>query len=228
MQRLLQHIRHDYQVTLDDQINAVNTKIASKVNEHQNSVKNIADDQLTPACEKDAGGQTAGSLYDALTAEAKTALSNVASFDDLTEEQKAAFTTIDTSNFAALKDVNTHTKALDSATTKLNNAKAAQASLTANETNYTNAQKVLADLQSATPTTTVSTGAVTMTSSTNVDEIISKVKEFVATYNGFIKDLTDQTKQPKYRDFKPLTAASKKGNGRKEIKLWEEKARVVY
>ncbi|MER2258949.1 MAG: flagellar filament capping protein FliD [Priestia megaterium] len=69
------------------------------------------------------------------------------------------------------------------------------------------------------------TGSVTMTSSTNVDEIINKVKEFVATYNGFIKDLTDQTKLAKYRDFKPLTALQKKEMETKEIEQWEERAK---
>lgn len=70
-----------------------------------------------------------------------------------------------------------------------------------------------------------STSPVTMTSTTNVDEIMNKVKEFVATYNGFIKDLTDQTKEAKYRDFKPLTELQKKEMETKEIELWEERAK---
>lgn len=70
-----------------------------------------------------------------------------------------------------------------------------------------------------------STNPVTMTSSTNVDEIMNKVKEFVATYNGFIKDLTDQTKQPKYRDFKPLTELQKKAMEEKEIENWETRSK---
>ncbi|MER2111874.1 MAG: flagellar filament capping protein FliD, partial [Solibacillus isronensis] len=72
---------------------------------------------------------------------------------------------------------------------------------------------------------TFSTSPVTMTSSTNVDEIMNKVKEFVATYNGFIKDLTDQTKQPKYRDYKPLTELQKKAMEEKEIENWETRAK---
>lgn len=70
-----------------------------------------------------------------------------------------------------------------------------------------------------------STSTVTMSSSTNVDEIMDKVKEFVATYNGFIKDLTDQTKQPKYRDYKPLTELQKKAMEEKEIEQWEVRAK---
>ncbi|MCS1383968.1 flagellar filament capping protein FliD [Lysinibacillus sphaericus] len=67
--------------------------------------------------------------------------------------------------------------------------------------------------------------AVTMTSTTNVDDIMTKIKEFVTTYNGFIKDLNDQTKETKYRDYKPLTSEQKEDMSENEIKLWEEKAK---
>lgn len=67
--------------------------------------------------------------------------------------------------------------------------------------------------------------AVTMTSTTNVDDIMTKIKEFVTTYNGFIKDLNDQTKETKYRDYKPLTSEQKEEMSENEIKLWEEKAK---
>lgn len=67
--------------------------------------------------------------------------------------------------------------------------------------------------------------AVTMTSTTNVDDMMTKIKEFVTTYNGLVKDLTDQTKQSKYRDYAPLTAEQRKDMDENEIKLWEEKAK---
>ncbi|WP_339175271.1 flagellar hook-associated protein 2 [Solibacillus sp. FSL R5-0691] len=67
--------------------------------------------------------------------------------------------------------------------------------------------------------------SVTMTSSTNVDEIMTKVKEFVATYNGFITDLIAQTKQPKYRDYQPLTELQKKEMDTKDIENWETRAK---
>ncbi|MFY0520160.1 flagellar filament capping protein FliD [Lysinibacillus sp. UGB7] len=67
--------------------------------------------------------------------------------------------------------------------------------------------------------------AVTMTSTTNVDDIMAKIKEFVTTYNGLIKDFTDQTKETKYRDFTPLTSEQKEDMSESEIKLWEEKAK---
>ena len=69
------------------------------------------------------------------------------------------------------------------------------------------------------------TQAVTMTSTTNVDDIMTKIKEFVATYNGLIKDLNDQTKETKYRDYTPLTSEQKEDMSESEIKLWEEKAK---
>ncbi|GAA3351003.1 flagellar filament capping protein FliD [Lysinibacillus fusiformis] len=67
--------------------------------------------------------------------------------------------------------------------------------------------------------------AVTMTSTTDVDDIMAKIKEFVTTYNGFIKDLNDQTKETKYRDYKPLTSEQREEMSESEIKLWEEKAK---
>lgn len=67
--------------------------------------------------------------------------------------------------------------------------------------------------------------AVTMTSTTNVDDIMAKIKEFVTTYNGFIKDLNDQTKETKYRDYTPLTSDQREEMSESEIKLWEEKAK---
>lgn len=66
---------------------------------------------------------------------------------------------------------------------------------------------------------------VTMTSTTNVDDIITKIKEFVNTYNGLIKDLDSKTKESKYRDYQPLTAAQRKDMEEKEIELWEAKAK---
>lgn len=66
---------------------------------------------------------------------------------------------------------------------------------------------------------------VTITSTTDVDDIMKKIKEFVTMYNGLIKDLNDQTKETKYRDYAPLTDEQRKGMSENEIKLWEEKAK---
>ncbi|WP_339197755.1 flagellar filament capping protein FliD [Solibacillus sp. FSL R5-0449] len=77
------------------------------------------------------------------------------------------------------------------------------------------------DLVNAAP----SAQSVSLSSTTNVDEMMNKIKEFVTTYNGLIKDLNDQTKETKYRDYAPLTAEQKNDMEESEIKLWEEKAK---
>ncbi|MER2027837.1 MAG: flagellar filament capping protein FliD [Solibacillus sp.] len=217
-----------YNVTLtgtqDEQITAIKSKITSKIMEHEKSV-NSAKNELNTAREFDIAGEKAGSLYDKLSTEEKTALKTVASYNDLTDDQKAALSSLTLNNFDALKEVQTRTETLEFATIKLDNAKAAQASLITSETNYKTAEKTLADLASKTPATTVSTGTVTMTSSVNVDEIMNKVKEFVSTYNGFIQDLTGKTKEAKYRDYKPLTELQKKAMEEKEIENWETRAK---
>lgn len=67
--------------------------------------------------------------------------------------------------------------------------------------------------------------AVAINSTSNVDEMVDKVKDFVKTYNGFVKDLMDQTNEPRYRDFPPLTDEQRKELPESEVKLWDEKAK---
>lgn len=144
--------------------------------------------------------------------------------NNLQDQINAVKTKIESKIIEHQKSVDTATspEELESATIKLNNAKAAQDSLKTSEEDYNVAKKTLTDLESTTP---ITTSPVTMTSSTNVDEIMTKVKEFVSTYNGFIKDLTDQTKQPKYRDYQPLTELQKKEMEAKDIENWETRAK---
>lgn len=66
---------------------------------------------------------------------------------------------------------------------------------------------------------------VTITSTSNIDEMVDKVKDFVKTYNGFIKDLTDQTREARYSDYPPLTDEQRKELSESEVKLWDEKAK---
>lgn len=88
------------------------------------------------------------------------------------------------------------------------------------DTAYLNAEVILEkDIPASTTT------PVTMTSTTNVDDMMTKIKEFVTTYNGLVKDLNDQIKEAKYRDYTPLTSEQKEGMSENEIKLWEEKAK---
>ncbi|WP_413364931.1 flagellar filament capping protein FliD [Lysinibacillus sp. 3P01SB] len=88
------------------------------------------------------------------------------------------------------------------------------------ETGYETATAIS---EEAMPTST--TSPVTMTSTTNVDDMMTKIKEFVNTYNGLVKGLNDQTKESKYRDYAPLTSEQKEEMSEDEIKLWEEKAK---
>ncbi|WP_404427570.1 flagellar filament capping protein FliD [Ureibacillus chungkukjangi] len=67
--------------------------------------------------------------------------------------------------------------------------------------------------------------SITLTSTTNVEEIMLKIKEFVNTYNGLIQNLNDLTKESKYRDYQPLTTAQRKDMEEKEIELWENKSK---
>lgn len=104
---------------------------------------------------------------------------------------------------------------------------AADAALAAGQTRLTNAEATLKAAQeaAANPPTSAAIASVTLTSSNNVDDMMAKIKEFVNTYNGLIKDLSDQTKQSKYRDYTPLTNEQKEDMSENEIKLWEEKAK---
>lgn len=67
--------------------------------------------------------------------------------------------------------------------------------------------------------------SISVSSSTDTDNIYNKIKEFVETYNSLIADLNSQVKETKYRDFPPLTDEQKEEMSENEIKLWEEKAK---
>ncbi|HWL24544.1 MAG TPA: flagellar filament capping protein FliD [Ureibacillus sp.] len=77
----------------------------------------------------------------------------------------------------------------------------------------------------ANPSTAPKISTISLTSTTNVDEIINKIKDFVNTYNGLIKDLNNLTKESKYRDYQPLTSAQRKEMEDNDIELWEKKAK---
>jgi len=65
----------------------------------------------------------------------------------------------------------------------------------------------------------------TLTSTTDVDSMVDKVKEFVEKYNELISGMNDQLKEKKYRDFAPLTDEQRKDMSEEEQKLWDEKAK---
>ena len=142
--------------------------------------------------------------WDALTDDQKTAFNNLAGENikrTTFKQAEAEFTAAETRNESAINAFNT-AKADAGANGLLNGD-------TVNDTAVGNA----------------TTPAVTMTSTTNIDEMVNKIKDFVTTYNGLVKDLSDQTKQSKYRDYAPLTAEQRKEMDEDEIKLWEEKAK---
>lgn len=145
-------------------------------------------------------------IWNGLSATEQTAFKNLADQNQL----RSAY------NTAKAEDVAADAR-LVNAESSLNTAKAdAQ-----NEGLLNGDGTVNDDLVNAAP----SAQSVSLSSTTNVDDMMNKIKEFVATYNSLIKDLNDQTKETKYRDYAPLTAEQKKDMDENEIKLWEEKAK---
>ncbi|QDQ01389.1 flagellar hook-associated protein 2 [Lysinibacillus fusiformis] len=66
---------------------------------------------------------------------------------------------------------------------------------------------------------------ITLTTKTDTDNMMDKIKQFVETYNGLVESFTAMTKEKRYRDFPPLTEEQKKDMKEDEIKVWEEKAK---
>ncbi|WP_342508900.1 flagellar filament capping protein FliD [Sporosarcina sp. FSL K6-2383] len=79
-------------------------------------------------------------------------------------------------------------------------------------------------LKQATGTPAVPGTAVTFSSTPDTDTVANAVIGFVNDYNKMIEELNAKIREPKYRDFPPLTAEQKKEMKENEIKLWEEKA----
>lgn len=70
-----------------------------------------------------------------------------------------------------------------------------------------------------------STSPISVTSTNDTKTMMDKIKEFVTTYNGLIKDLNNSVTEKKYRDYQPLTDEQRKEMSEDEIKKWEEKAK---
>lgn len=70
----------------------------------------------------------------------------------------------------------------------------------------------------------VTTNPVNFTSAPDTDKVVDSVKKFVEDYNKLIEELNGKIREPKYRDFAPLSAEQKADMKDKEIELWEEKA----
>lgn len=65
---------------------------------------------------------------------------------------------------------------------------------------------------------------ITFSSAPDTDKILDTVVKFVDDYNKLIEDLNSKIREPKYRDFHPLSTEQKAEMKEKEIELWEEKA----
>ncbi|ALC86338.1 hypothetical protein AM499_11230 [Bacillus sp. FJAT-22090] len=87
--------------------------------------------------------------------------------------------------------------------------------------------KELADLEQIDQDTITETSAapVQLKSTTDIDSMVSKVKEFVEKYNELISGMNTTLKEKKYRDFPPLTDEQRKDMTESEQKLWDEKAK---
>ncbi len=66
---------------------------------------------------------------------------------------------------------------------------------------------------------------VTISSTTDTDGAVKKVKDFITTYNDLIKTLNDKTIEKKNVGYEPLTDAQKAEMSEKEIEKWEETAK---
>ncbi|PIC69451.1 flagellar cap protein FliD [Sporosarcina sp. P16b] len=66
---------------------------------------------------------------------------------------------------------------------------------------------------------------VTFSSSTDTDQILKSVVEFVNDYNEMIEKLNSKIKEKQFKSFHPLSDEQKADMKEKEIELWEEKAK---
>lgn len=75
------------------------------------------------------------------------------------------------------------------------------------------------------PATIPTVAAVQLSSTTDVDSMVGKVKEFVEKYNELISSMNDSLKEKKHRNFPPLSDEQRKDMSEEEQKLWDEKAK---
>lgn len=223
LQKALEKLSTEYGPLSGDFETQVST-VQGKINEKYTEASSAVTDAKT-ALDAFSGTEEGKAVVEQYGKLSKEAIDALADATDFSSADWTDFPEITKDNFDALKKMHNLTVAHNDAKENLVPIQTEKENFDALVKRYEDAVKALADIPEKIPETTVTTGTVTMTSSVNVDEIINKVKEFVATYNGFIKDLTDQTKQAKYRDFKPLTALQKKEMEEKEIEQWEQKAK---
>lgn len=69
------------------------------------------------------------------------------------------------------------------------------------------------------------TKPISLSASTDVNNMVDKIKKFVETYNGLVDSLNGKVKEKKYRDYQPLTAEQKADMEKDDIEKWEEKSK---
>ncbi|MCM3389776.1 flagellar filament capping protein FliD [Ureibacillus chungkukjangi] len=67
---------------------------------------------------------------------------------------------------------------------------------------------------------------VTLTSSTDTDNMVDKIKKFVETYNGLVTTINGKLKETYDRNYPPLTDEQKEDMSEDEIEKWEKKAQT--
>ncbi len=75
------------------------------------------------------------------------------------------------------------------------------------------------------PTGTEGLADIELNINADPDEVIDKIKDFVAKYNEVISTINDKISEERYFDYKPLTEAQKDEMSETEIERWEEKAK---
>jgi flagellar hook-associated protein 2 len=217
--------------TLEEKSNAITAYLNGKISTKSQEISsaNNALNQSKEAVSTSDPNKTIGQLYNGLSSRAKELMNSpltIPSSIDPDDPDAAAYEELEAlgSDLTAVQNVHDDTKALttlNSELNSLNNQKTQNSNLLQS---YTKADNTLTDSQ-ASQTATISTSTVTLSSTNNIDDTMKKIKEFVDTYNGFIKDLTGKTKESKYRDYAPLTTEQREEMSEDEIKLWEEKAK---
>lgn len=172
---------------------------------------------------------TSGAAYDALSKDTKALLNSKSLTDlkadpSLKQEEKDLLDSLSDDDYTALQNLHTKVGELETASENLAEISSYTNDLNNKKQAFDDAQQAVNQLPPSTPTTNPAS-TVTLNATTNVDDMMKKIKDFVETYNGLVKDLNAQTKETKYRDYTPLTEEQKKDMKENEIKLWEEKAR---
>ncbi|MGE7022761.1 flagellar filament capping protein FliD [Solibacillus cecembensis] len=198
--------------------------------------RNLTDDERASidTLSKEDLTRTAGNVYDSLSADAKSKLSGktldeLKADTSLSEADQKLFASISSdAELDTIKDVHTKNTVYTNANAKLTKAKGFETDLISKNKEYERAETAWKEVNNSNGSSaidTVTTDAVTLSSTTNVDDMMKTITDFVDMYNGLIKDLANQTKETKYRDYKPLSDEQKKDMSENEIKLWEEKAK---